>query len=167
MHPHANTPERFWSLLDRASGCWLWTGGQNVWGYGQWNYQGKVIGAHRLAWMLTHGPIPHGLSVLHRCDTPLCCNPDHLFLGTQADNMADKARKGRSAAGERHGSRTHPERLPRGERPGSAKLTPEQVSDLRTRYAAGGVTYKELAALYGISTPQACAIVLRRKWGHI
>jgi hypothetical protein len=77
--------------IDPKTGCHVWTGSKYGRGYG--NLQ---IATHRLAWELANGPIPEGLSILHRCDNPACCNPDHLFLGTQADNMADKVRKGRA-----------------------------------------------------------------------
>jgi hypothetical protein len=82
------------------SGCWLWTAGVDDWGYGRFSYQGHVGKAHRVAWMMTHGEIPEGIRVLHHCDTPACCNPDHLFLGTDEDNRLDMIAKGR----QRHGS---------------------------------------------------------------
>jgi hypothetical protein len=75
-------------VLDPDTGCHLWTGTEKG-GYGQ-----IAICARRLAWELANGPIPRGMQVLHRCDEPRCCNPDHLFLGTQAENMADMRRKG-------------------------------------------------------------------------
>jgi hypothetical protein len=80
-------------VLDRETGCWLWSGG------GVRPYGLISTGTHRLAWELANGPIPDGMQVLHRCDEPRCCNPDHLFLGTQSDNMADKVRKGRTRNG--------------------------------------------------------------------
>lgn len=91
--------ESFWVKADRTSGCWIWTALKNAKGYGVVNYQYKTQLAHRLAWTLTHGPIPHGLYACHKCDTPACINPDHLFLGTQFDNMRDMAAKGRSRRG--------------------------------------------------------------------
>jgi len=102
--PWANTqrprgvpePERFWSFVERGEGCWLWKGGLSGSGYGNFWSDGKTVRAHRYAWEITHGrPVPEGLYVLHRCDTPRCCNPEHLFVGTLRDNSRDMAAKGR------------------------------------------------------------------------
>jgi hypothetical protein len=90
----------FWSQVDRSGSCWLWTGqrlsrSSQAYGY-LWHAElGKTVHAHRVAWELTHGPIPRGLKVLHRCDNPICCAPSCLWLGTQLDNMRDMAAKGR------------------------------------------------------------------------
>lgn len=82
------------------SGCWLWLGAANQKGRGTFSYggrrpKGRVELHHRFAYLVEHGDIPEGLSVLHRCDVPLCCNPAHLFVGTQADNVSDMMEKGR------------------------------------------------------------------------
>ena len=110
------TPEqRFWRFVNKSTiDCWLWTGyiGKN--GYGRFKAN-KDIGAHRFAYQLLKGPIPAGLFVLHRCDVRHCVNPEHLFLGTQRDNILDAQSKGRLARGDTHGSRLHPECLRRGE----------------------------------------------------
>ena len=88
--------ESFWEHVDRAARkeCWLWTEGRGNEGYGRLRWRGESQYAHRAAWEITHGPIPSGAQVLHRCDVPLCVNPTHLYLGTIADNMADRENRG-------------------------------------------------------------------------
>ena len=87
--------QRFWGFVNKTEGCWLWVGANNE-RYGLFSCFGRVMKAHRASWHLFVGPIPPGLHVLHKCDNPLCVRPDHLFLGTHVDNMADMARKGRA-----------------------------------------------------------------------
>ena len=98
----ARGPEGFWVKADKTESCWLWQALKNKTGYGVVNYNYKTQLAHRVAWTLTHGDIPAGLYVCHKCDTPGCINPDHLFLGTQLENMRDMASKGRSRRGKRY-----------------------------------------------------------------
>lgn len=90
-------PERFWSkvAVKELDECWEWQAGKAGGGYGTFRVHHKMWQAHRVAWALTYGPIPKGLFVCHRCDNPGCCNPYHLFLGTNADNLRDAAKKGR------------------------------------------------------------------------
>jgi HNH endonuclease len=168
MHPQftQRDSERFWSKVDRSGGpdaCWPWLKHRNPKGYGQaWDGRSLQL-AHRVAWELVNGPIPDGLSALHRCDNPPCCNPAHIFLGTQADNIADAARKERLAHGGQNGSHTHPERRARGEGNGAARLTDDQVAEIRRRYAAGGVTQRVLAREFGISPSHVCNLI-RGRW---
>jgi hypothetical protein len=95
----ARVAASFWARVEQGPGCWLWRLRGDRDGYGQFGLRlgGRFycFRAHRVAWLLTHGAIPDGLFLLHRCDTPACCRPDHLFLGTQADNLADARTKGR------------------------------------------------------------------------
>lgn len=101
-------PEKFWPKVDRSGGpnaCWPWTGGKNSNGYGTMTIGFKAdktqrrISAHRLAWILSNGPVPDGMYVCHTCDNPPCCNPSHLFAGTQIQNMRDASAKNRIVAG--------------------------------------------------------------------
>lgn len=89
------THNKFWNKVNKTATCWLWVGAKSSNGYGEFWLAGRPQGAHRVAWQDTHGEIPGGLRVLHKCDTPLCVNPEHLFLGTAKDNMQDMLLKGR------------------------------------------------------------------------
>lgn len=90
---------RFWSKVDQTDGCWEFVGAKNEHGYGSVRVGGKTLGAHRYVWMLVNGRIPDGMHVLHSCDNPACVRPDHLRLGSHAENMAEKSSKGRNRSG--------------------------------------------------------------------
>lgn len=94
--PPLPVQERFESKYTKdPSGCWLWQAYKDSDGYGQLQVEGRSVGAHRVSWELTNGPIPEGIFVCHTCDVCSCVNPDHLFIGTHTDNMRDKVKKGR------------------------------------------------------------------------
>jgi len=134
-----------------SNGCTLWSAYKNTRGYGVMMWQGSAQLAHRMAWVNANGrPIPDGLNVCHRCDTPACVNPDHLFLGTHDDNMADRGAKGRTLTG-------------RGTRHWSAKLTEDQVRAIRADTRMG----TEIAHALGISSSTVYAIKARQKWAHL
>ncbi len=109
------------------TGCWLWSGTVLTNGYAQFWASGKGLYAHRFAYERHIGEIPAGLFVCHHCDTPLCVNPSHLFVGTHTENMRDSVAKGRAARGATHGSRTKPESVPRGDANG-ARTKPERLA---------------------------------------
>jgi hypothetical protein len=164
---YRHKPEpRFWKNVEKGEGCWLWKGLLSA-GYGQLRVGEKQIGAHRYSWELHNGPIPEGLFICHRCDNRRCVRPDHLFLGTCRDNLLDALAKGRIAIGERSVSYTRPETRRRGSQNGLAKLTEEQVGEIRRRYAAGGVTQLSLAQQFGVDRTLISLIVRRKGWKHV
>ncbi len=140
--------DRFWTKGGKTATCWDWTGLRSHAGYGHFRFRGGIRRAHRVAWELTRGPIPDGLCVLHSCDNPSCVRPDHLFLGTNADNIRDKTVKGRAAKGEINGN---------------AKLTAEQVRAIRSDKRLE----REIAADFGIVRSHVRAIKAREKWAHL
>jgi hypothetical protein len=187
------TAERFWLKVDQngpvpshcpeLGPCWLWLASKYTNGYGQFT-MGPPWRPHiadRIAWELTYGPIPEGLNVCHRCDTPACVRPDHLFLATQAGNLADMASKGRSTIGDRNPARMYPERMPRGdthparsrpsylargERNGATKLTAVVIPAIRSN-AANGVPLTVLGLKHGVTDGAIRKIVRRETWRHI
>lgn len=159
MPAHRNTAEQFWAKLDKSGECWLYTGTLASTGYGKVGYQRRKLSSHRLAYELAYGPIPDGLLVCHHCDVRACCRPDHLFLGTYADNAHDAVAKGRFAF-------NLPTEKMSGEQNGFAKLTADTVREIRHQ-AMLGMNYSALGRRFGISKGQARNIVLRLCWDHI
>jgi hypothetical protein len=159
---------RFWKYVDKTthpSGCWLWTGALTSTGYGQIGMGSKTDGtrrphkAHRVAWELSRGKIPQGMSVLHHCDNPPCVNPDHLFIGTQKDNAQDMGRKGRAAV------QRHPEII-RGERNANAVLTTADVLEIR-RLKAEGMGPTAIARQLGTSYSAVQGVFYGYTWKHL
>jgi len=148
---------RFWSKVQKGKPdeCWLWTASKNNKGYGTLGLGSKTFRAHRVAWTIANGPIPDGLCVLHHCDNRLCQNPACLFLGTKADNNADRDRKGRQVPGAAYG-----------ELNGQAKLTVQSVRDIRKR-AAEGESRHALARECGVSRQTIDNVVRRKFWKHV
>lgn len=157
--------DRFYARCDRSGDCWEWTAGRNSHGYGAIRFMGRLRGAHVVSWILHRGDVPSGMFVCHRCDNRACVNPDHLFLGTPKDNSQDMSKKGRGS----DFPARHPELYPRGERVNTAKLTAEQVAEIRRLYGPrgqGGLTQMQLAEAFGITQSQVSAIVRRKSWKH-
>jgi hypothetical protein len=155
---YCTTEDRFWRKVARTgpAECWLWLAGRNPKGYGRFGMHGSAVFAHRQAYALTVGAIPEGMYVCHRCDNPPCCNPEHLFLGTHADNIRDMTRKGRAdrdkKRGDLNGSRKHPASRPRGPQHPRWKQAPELCSSMRSMLAAG-IPYLAICQIYGVSLP--------------
>lgn len=162
--------ERFWDKVKKTDSCWIWIGAKANNGYGALHRSGnhsKIIRAHRLSWEVHFGPIPEGLEVLHRCDNPPCVRPDHLHLGTQADNHKDRVA---------HGIRLLGEKNP------MAKLSPATIEAIRSEYIprtsgcpkgydpqqgplVGSQQY--LAQKFGLRRSTIYKIVKRQRWNHL
>lgn len=148
--------ERFWPKVNKSDGCWNWLGAKKSNGYGQINAIQKYMMAHRVSWILNNGPIPAGSNVLHKCDNRLCVNPDHLFLGTQRDNLLDALKKGRV-------TRYHPRY---GEDNGISKLTVKKVHEMR-RLNSLGMPFRELAKMFFVSKTAATNACKGVTWKHV
>jgi len=160
---------RFWKKIHirGPDECWEWQAAKVPYGHGHFSLEGREFRAHRIMWEIFNGPIPNGLFLCHRCDNPPCCNPRHLFLGTQADNIRDAVRKDRMATGERHGRHTHPERTARGEQNGQSKLTAKKVRAIRCKYSDGDINMGALAQEYGVHETAIQRIVRHKTWAHV
>lgn len=162
---------RFWSkaqLTANPETCWEWGAAKDKKGYGRFslNFKEKYM-AHRMAYFL-HNKKPIGnLLVCHNCDNPGCINPNHLFLGTHADNFNDMKKKGRSCKGERHRNQKYPEKRQRGETNGASVLNDGQVLAIRQEYSTGSFMIKEVAHKYGVSATATSQIIHRKTWKHI
>lgn len=156
---------RFWGYVIKSDGCWMWSRSKDKDGYGKFKDKKTAYRAHRVAFFLAHARWPSPMC-LHHCDTPACCNPSHLFEGTNEDNVADCVAKGREPSGDRHGSHTHPERWARGDRNKSSKLTPVEVTVIRGMGSAG-VSRSSIARSVGISRYAVRSILDGRTWRHI
>lgn len=151
-----STQERFWEKvqIQQDHECWEWLAGKQSDGYGAFRFAGTMQLAHRVAYKLAKGAFDETLHVLHRCDNPGCVNPAHLFLGTNQDNVDDKVAKNRQ------------QKL-KGVEHGRAKLTEQQVVEIRARYAAGNISQAALGREYGVHHAQIHYIVKNKLWKHL
>ena len=150
--------------LDETRGCWL-SKRLTYNGYAQLRFRGKHIGFHRLSYAFFNGDFDDNLDVLHKCDIKRCFNPEHLFLGTPADNSADMVTKGRSVKGEKHYMFGNGH-LQTGEKNGHAKLQKHQVIEILTKRKEG-LTVPKLAKEYGVSNYAVEDIIYGRRWKNI
>jgi len=143
--------ERFEMLVNRGGECHEWKGGKHVFGYGQFHYEGRMIGAHRMAWYLAYGKWPDN-QINHICCNPACVRVDHLEDVTRQEDIDYKVKLGRQTKGSQHGT---------------SKLTEVQIESIRIEYAAGGVFLWQLAEKYGVSREQIGRIVNKKQWRHV
>lgn len=151
--------ERFWEKVDRTDGCWNWVAAISHGWYGSFCVEkGKTIVAHKFSWELANGPVPDGMKVCHSCDNPRCVRVDHLFLGTQAENLLDMSKKGRRARGHSlsHKGESHP----------MSSLTDELVTEARDRHAEGE-NVADLAIEMKVSKSAMKKAVHGHTWKHL
>lgn len=150
-HPDNSTlPQRFWNKVIKAEGCWLWSGAKNRKGYGVIGTTAGMSLAHRVSLELSGIPVPYAKHVLHRCDTPGCVNPGHLFIGTNLDNVRDRESKQR-------GNQVH------GVANGRAKVSDAEVKAIRN----SSLSTKDLAAIYEINVTTVRQIINKETWKHV
>lgn len=161
--------KRFWAGVEKTDYCWNWIRANRGNGYGCMRIKKKTYNTHRISWIIHYVDIPKELCVLHKCDNRKCIRPDHLFLGTKAENNKDMAAKGRSARGEKHGTRKHPESVLKGENHYYAKLTEKEVLEIRRIWDEnkGKITKYELARIFKTDERNIRGILKRIFWKHI
>lgn len=153
--PDYGLPTRIWKKVEPVteSGCWLWTGAVDKHkGHGRTYWKEKVQLSHRVFFEAKHGKIPDGMCVCHKCDVPSCVNPDHLFVGTVADNNADMRRKGRASGNRTNGERHH-----------RAKFTDEQAIKIRSDPRGSS----EIAREYGVHHSTIFYLKSGKNWKHL
>jgi hypothetical protein len=164
--PETSIVERFWRSVDKngpivrpeLGPCWLWKLSVDHHGYGQIvsckmeDNTRLYLKTHRVSWEINCGPIPEGLGVLHKCDNPPCCNPEHLFLGDTDANMKDAASKCR---------------LPRGKKHHNGRFTPEQVLEIRRLYQGGGITQRAIGERFGVTRSAILGILRKDNYAYV
>ncbi len=156
MRVYPDIYERYASKIkvDHVTECWMWQAGIDKDGYGNMWVRGDARRVHRLSWELHVGPIPAGMFVCHKCDRPGCSNPQHLFLGTPADNMRDRDAKGR-----------HRFKSPklRGTMHGMSVLTEDIVRQIRSSSSSGAA----MSRLFNVSQSTIASVRKRHTWSHV
>ncbi len=154
-YAHMTYRDKFWKFvkIGEPSVCWEFKGKLFSNGYGDFRMNAVSTMAHRVSYFIANGELPDDLVVCHHCDNRRCVNPQHLFIGTQVDNMQDMMQKGRNKPA-------------RGEKGGKSKLTDNDVRSIR-QLAISGMFHREIAAKFGVSTKQITVIVNRIQWSHI
>ncbi len=180
--PKAPIEPRFWAKVNKngpvlrpeLGPCWVWTGARHYWGYGKISFNGRIRGAHVVAYILTtgHEPPPETPNILHHCDGGNigCIRPSHIYAGTAQNNTDDMISRGRKIVvpmrGDMNPMRRRPELAARGERNAAAKLTEMLAVKIRERYAVGDVTQHELSAEYDLAQSALSALLRGESWAH-
>jgi len=153
--------EKFWPKVTKTETCWIWNCSKNSNGYGNVCYKGKTSYTHRLSYEFNNNcVIPKGLCVLHKCDNPSCVNPEHLFLGTPKENSIDCRNKGRT------GAYPHPEKVPYGSKHGRAKLTENDVKEIKNMINDGQKSI-DISRKYNVD-PSTVGLIKRGvNWKHV
>lgn len=175
---------RFWAKVNKngpvpehlpeLGPCWLWTGARthdhgDRFRYGRFSFRKRIVGSHRISLIIATGELSDTLCACHKCDTPSCVNPDHIFAGTRVNNTMDMVSKGRQR-GVPSGmtwAQLHPENVIRGSAHPNSKLTEADVVEIRRRYAAGGIKQQTLADEFGVTQILISKIVCRYHWKHV
>lgn len=144
--------ERFWSHVIKGPACWHWRKHRTASGHGQLKVKGKRVYAHRFSYRITYGPITPGAVIRHKCNKPSCVRPDHLETGSQADNVADRVKAGRSATGERNGR---------------SKLSSFQVARIKRALKLENSNIYQLAKKYRVTRKVIRDIREGRTWKHV
>lgn len=150
-----NIENRFWSKVNKegTNGCWEWIGSKRGRGYGSVSFKGKMYAAHRVSYVLANGDVLGHLHVLHKCDNTACVNPDHLFLGTNTDNVKDKMEKGR-----------HKVKPSYGQDNGQSKLTIDQILEIKNKYIPRAYSQQKIATEYGVDQSVISRILSGKIW---
>jgi HNH endonuclease len=147
---------KFWSkvaIQESRDKCWPWIGAISGGKYGRLTIKRMSYSAHRIAYTLTHGAIPKGMDICHKCDNPPCCNPDHLFAGTRKDNFDDAVKKGRIS--------------PLYATSRITKLTESDVREVLFLLKVGGKTQSEIANLFGVNQSEISRMKNKKRWKHV
>lgn len=152
---HEERIKLFWNNINKKSPteCWEWQKGKNKDGYGQFKFMGRNQSTHRVAFFIEYGEFDKKLCVCHKCDNPTCCNPNHLFLATSAENTQDKVLKGRH-------------KVPCGEKNGQSKLFDKDIIKIRNLYSRN-MPQSIIAKLFNLHQSNVHHIVHRKTWGHV
>ena len=156
---------RFFDKVKITDNCWIWTAAKDRGGYGQFFLNKTMVKPHRYSWEYFRRKIPDGLCVCHKCDNPPCVNPDHLFLGTMKDDIQDAIKKGRFHQNNQGFKKGHD--LNKGEKHYNAKLTKEQVKDIRRKYVPWKYTQEKLAKEYNVSQSRISEILSNKYWKFV